>query len=125
MNNLRLLLFSFLYILSGCSSVIEKELVQDKPQATELVTCEDRFKSYSDCMIKFHQTRCESLKKALDDKAFKKQLLAQANETCDMQSFLAICDLKNLTIHTMTIKGTKERNEKIFTHCGIQHPPGF
>ena len=122
MNNLRLLLF---YILSGCSSVIEKELMQDKPQATDLVSCEDRFKSYSECMINFHKPRCELLKKALDDKVVKKQLLDQANETCDMQSFLAICDLKILQIHTMTIKGTKERNKKIFTHCGLQPRPGF
>ena len=126
---MKLILFFILYILSGCSSVTENEDVQDKPkdkpQAVHIVTCEERFKSYSECMINFHKTRCDSLKKALEDKTVKKQLLDQANETCDMQSFLATCNLNDLNIHTMTIKATKERNKKIFTHCGLQPRPGF
>ena len=117
--------FVLLFFLSGCYSVFEKELVQDKPQAVDLVTCEGQFKSYSECMIKFHKTRCDTLKKSLDDKVVKKQLLDQANETCDMQNFLTFCDLNILQIHTMTINGTKERNKQIFSNCGLQLPPGF
>ena len=124
---IKLLLFLFFILssLSGCYSVIEQELVQDIPKATDLVTCEGQFKSYTACMVNFHKTRCDSLKKSLDDKVLKKQMLDQANDLCDLQSFLTFCDLNNIQIHTMTIKGTRERNKQVFSHCGIQHPPGF
>ena len=121
---MKLFLFSIPFILLGCSLGIYKETPEgDKvSKAKDLIDCEGLIKEYQHCLLKFHIKDCNSVKRALEDKEFKKTYYAESHKLCGIDNILNLCNFNDLKIHNTLHSSIKERNAKIFKTCGIQQP---
>lgn len=116
---MRILLLSLSSILLSCSLGTYKNK-EDSLVAKDFFDCEDQIGHYSQCFIKFHTQDCESVKKSLIDKEFKKALSKKVQDTCGFEHLMAFCNFNNMTVHNAFHATFQTHTDKIYGACGIQ-----